>query len=513
MSFELNSKKPMIPQKEISHIFKSFINSFIVFILDENMIFKFYNKNFKSLLKIPKNEILDHSLLEFLEEKKIEYLQQSNVILELNFKWNSEKRILKGLWHKNYQNHFLFIGIDITDIQLKDSTNHFQKELFEILKFSLETSDLKTFLDKTLKHIVKIPWLSLEARGGFMLNKEGELQLISYYNVSDSLVKMCNKVSFGRCLCGKAAELKEIIYKSHVDEEHENRPEGIKPHGHYNVPILHGDQLLGVLFLYLKEGHQKQEQEIKFLKELSAIIALVLLRFQFENEYQTSILKLIRSNEIMIENLKKINMLEEFIKIYVPDTIKNELVNKTKHNQKVHFYLESNFYLLLNISGLIRFSEIFPLQKVYETIQEYYAPIIDCIIRHNGDVEQYLEDRIFGIFKNSSDLINCSLEIKKILFEINSQREQFFLKPFHFQMALNFGPTFFGIIGSKNRKNWLRYGETIRWLISMQKKCDRDKIIVSEEIYQIEKEHYKFSKPFKIIKNENNFIVARYLLS
>ncbi|GIX42908.1 MAG: hypothetical protein KatS3mg129_2641 [Leptospiraceae bacterium] len=509
--------KPSFSTQEISDIFKEIINNFIVFIIDDKYNFLFANKKFKLLLNISEQELINLTLLDLLQEQEniksqIQELNTSNII-NLEISYSNKSFLLPGLFYKN--KHILFIGIPVLKQKTEGRENIFRSELFEILKISLEVGDLKTFLENTLKKIVQIPWLSLEAKAGFMLNNDGELRLIAHYNVSDSLVKMCNKVPFGRCLCGKAAETREIIYKSHVDEDHENRPEGIQPHGHYNVPILNGDQLLGVLFLYLKEGHKKQELEIQFLKKLSSILAMVILRFQFENEYQHSLVKLIRTNEIMIQNLKKINLLEELINTYVPDTIKKVIIDKNKNHKKLYFDLESNYFLLLNINGLIRFSEIFPLQKVYETIQEFYSPIIDCILKYNGEVEQYLEDRILAIFNDSSDAIKCSLEIKQILFDINNKRKQFFLKPFHFQLALNYGKTFFGIIGSENRKNWMRYGETIRWLTAMQKKCKKDHIIVSESIYQKEKNFYKFSKPFKITRKQEKeqFIIVRYLLS
>ncbi len=504
-------------KQEFYENFKELFKSFNFFILDKDLKFLYVNHKFKSLIKIP---VLKKPIQNFLVEEE-QYLIELLKSLKINDKLIKEIRlnidnkifILKTAIFKNHKNQILCVGLEISENEFIDLEYIHRNELFEIIKLSLECGDLKSFLDKLLVHLTKISWLSLQSKAGFMLNVDDELRLISYFNVSDSLVKMCAKVPYGRCLCGKAAETKQIIYKAHVDEDHENRPEGIKPHGHYNIPIIHGEQLLGVLFLYIEDGYPQKKEDLEFLKKLSPILAMIILRYQADKEYQEAIAKLIRMNEIMVENLKKIHLLEEFIDTYVPDVIKKESLNKK--NKAINFYIENNYYLLINFHGLIQFSNTFPIQKVYETIEQYYAPIIDCIVEYHGDVEQYLEDRIFAIFANSTDIVNCSLKIKEIIHNINEKRKSFYIKPFYFQIALNHGTTFFGIIGSQKRKNWMRFGDTLRWLISMQKKCEKDQIIVSEFIYMQEKKNHQFSKPFKIIKEKdsNEYLIARYLLS
>ncbi|MDW7976849.1 MAG: GAF domain-containing protein [Leptospiraceae bacterium] len=390
-------------------------------------------------------------------------------------------------------------------------SNEYIRIFFEVIKLSLETADLKTFIDKVLDYLLEIEGINVEKKAGFMIYHEGELRLISYKNVSDSLVKMCGRVAIGQCLCGKAAELREVLYKAHIDDDHENRPEGMLPHGHYNVPIVQNEQLLGVLFLYIKDGEEKNEQLIEFLKQLASILSMVILKYQFESEYQYSIVKLIRTNELMIENLKKIQTLEELVKTYVPQTIL-KYQNQDKRKKKISFDIEENYYLLLNINGILPFSEVFPIQKIYETIQSYYAPVIDVILEHGGDIEQFIEDKILAIYKDSYNVLLSALKIKEIIFSVNQKRQEMFLKPFTFQISIKYGKTFFGIIGSEKRKNWMRYGQTIRLLNLMQRKCKYNQIIVSEEVYKEQKDKFLFSESTQINLENGSHIVAYYLV-
>ncbi len=50
----------------------------------------------------------------------------------------------------------------------------------------------------------------------------------------------------------------------------------MRPHGHYNVPILWGGTVLGVMVLYLPHGHPRSETEVMFLRSVADILALVI---------------------------------------------------------------------------------------------------------------------------------------------------------------------------------------------------------------------------------------------
>ena len=83
----------------------------------------------------------------------------------------------------------------------------------------------------------------------------------------------CAKVPFGHCLCGRAAASKEIEYASCIDERHDIMFDGMKPHGHYNIPILSKNGVLGVIVVYLEHGHEKDQREMKFFSAVANTLA------------------------------------------------------------------------------------------------------------------------------------------------------------------------------------------------------------------------------------------------
>ncbi len=138
---------------------------------------------------------------------------------------------------------------------------------------------IEEFLGDALKIILEIPWLRFETKGAiFLTNQEGNLRMVAHENLGDSLLKMCAIVKPGECLCGRVLKYKKSLHCSKVGEKHDFRPEGMKPHGHYNIPFLFHDKVLGVLTLYLKEGHKKEEYEVKFLETIAATISSVINR-------------------------------------------------------------------------------------------------------------------------------------------------------------------------------------------------------------------------------------------
>src|SRR5262249_27450796 len=53
---------------------------------------------------------------------------------------------------------------------------------------------------------------------------------------------------------------------------------GMVPHGHYCVPISSGERPLGLLALYVREGHQRSPTEERFLRAVADVLAGVIER-------------------------------------------------------------------------------------------------------------------------------------------------------------------------------------------------------------------------------------------
>jgi signal transduction histidine kinase len=103
-------------------------------------------------------------------------------------------------------------------------------------------------------------------------------------NIPEPLKELCLRVPFGKCLCGKAAQTQKIQFADHIDGRHETCYEGMVPHGHYSVPILSGGKTLGVINIYLKEGHVRNQKEEEFLSTVANALSGIIMRKKAEEE-------------------------------------------------------------------------------------------------------------------------------------------------------------------------------------------------------------------------------------
>ncbi len=126
-----------------------------------------------------------------------------------------------------------------------------------------------------------IPWLFIQYKGAIFLTKEEndkELKMACQTGLNEALIKSCATVPFGNCICGRAAQSKIIIHADSIDHRHEITFAGIQPHGHYAVPLLLGQKLLGVLTLYLNEGHKQNSEETNLLLSIGNSLASMIER-------------------------------------------------------------------------------------------------------------------------------------------------------------------------------------------------------------------------------------------
>ena len=188
---------------------------------------------------------------------------------------------------------------NVTDITDDKRIASFQKTTHDLLEIALEEGPgLEQVLEKSLDRLLCIDWMTItQGKGSIFLTniKTGNQDLIVQKKIAEQLLTVCKEIVPGNCLCGKAAQSKEIVFSGCLDEKHDITFDGIEPHGHYCVPILHGKDLLGVLNLYVEHAHKSTSEEIKFLNNISRTLALLIDRKKKEQQ--------IKKNEIRLKKL------------------------------------------------------------------------------------------------------------------------------------------------------------------------------------------------------------------
>ena len=142
-----------------------------------------------------------------------------------------------------------------------------------LLETALSKLSLERQLEVALEIILTVPWLSLENKGAIFLfdKNEQKLKMRAHINMPEAQ-SLCSTVALGQCLCGRVAESRRLLFSGHVGTEHTNTYDGMPPHGHYCVPILENWDLIGVLNLYVPDGHVFNKDEENFLSVVAGTI-------------------------------------------------------------------------------------------------------------------------------------------------------------------------------------------------------------------------------------------------
>ncbi|MBF0317206.1 MAG: PAS domain S-box protein [Nitrospirae bacterium] len=155
-----------------------------------------------------------------------------------------------------------------------------QRVISSVLTIALEPLPLAEQLSRILSVILSIPWLSIQSKGCIFLvgDDPGVLEMVASHGFFEEQVLTCSKLPFGRCVCGKAASLKKVVFVSDINDLHDIRYDNVAQHGHYCVPVISGERVMGVINLYVVAGHVREPQEEGFLLAIANTLTGILER-------------------------------------------------------------------------------------------------------------------------------------------------------------------------------------------------------------------------------------------
>ncbi|MCW8916473.1 MAG: PAS domain S-box protein [Magnetovibrio sp.] len=187
------------------------------------------------------------------------------------------------------ERHFVSIISDLTERKKVEAEKTMLAADHEIvaaiLNASLTPVLLEDFLDEALRLILKRQNLELLGMGAIFLIDEDtpeKLTLVAHRNLAPQLQTKCAQLEVGQCLCGRAAQQGKTVIKTCLDHEHEVTYEGISEHGHMCTPISHGEQILGVLNLYIPHDHHPSKHEKRLVETVADTLAGVIWRNRAE---------------------------------------------------------------------------------------------------------------------------------------------------------------------------------------------------------------------------------------
>lgn len=183
---------------------------------------------------------------------------------------------------------FVSVRTDVTDlVNERNQQQRFRENaelLHQIHLLDIDEPDLPNYLQKSLELLLNLSWLKTMPKGAIFLadHDKETLALTASVDLGPAF-NTCQRVQYGQCLCGRVAQDNQIISSVEVDHLHDIQPDGMEPHGHYNVPIRGAHGVVGVLALYLVEGQEFDADHERFLASVCHNLGLII-----ENRIQRS---------------------------------------------------------------------------------------------------------------------------------------------------------------------------------------------------------------------------------
>lgn len=165
-------------------------------------------------------------------------------------------------------------------------SNDTQTIVNKLLRESLGDALNKNIIDTCLDLVLSLSWLSFDSMGCIYLVEDTPNVLVmkAHRGFSEDLLKICAKIPFGKCLCGRAASEQKIVFASNIDERHDILLPGTPDHGHYCIPLIAKGLTLGVINIYIKPGHERNELEENFLETVANTLAGILIQRYSEDQ-------------------------------------------------------------------------------------------------------------------------------------------------------------------------------------------------------------------------------------
>jgi adenylate cyclase len=238
------------------------------------------------------------------------------------------------------------------------------------------------------------------------------------------------------------------------------------------VPLLHNDEILGVLWLDSETLAQFQRKDLELVtaiaNQAAMFIEINILAKKIEHEIVTR---------------------ERFSRLLSPNVAERVISGQLEIKKGGDLVRECTVFNS-DIRGFTAMSEKTEPQILVDMLNEYFEAMVETIFKFEGTLDKFMGDGIMALWgapvghpDDAVRSVQCALEQMRVLGEFNRSRAAVGQKPLAIGIGIHTGPLVAGYIGSSKALSYTVVGDTANTSARLCGIALTGQVIVSEATY------------------------------
>lgn len=236
------------------------------------------------------------------------------------------------------------------------------------------------------------------------------------------------------------------------------------------APLLHNDEILGVLWLDSESLAQFQQKDMEIATAIAAQAAMFI---------EINILAKKIEHEIVNR--------ERFSRLLSPNVAERVLSGELEVKKGGQLVSDCTVFNS-DIRGFTHMSEGAPPEDIVEMLNEYFEHMVETIFKYEGTLDKFMGDGIMALWgapvvhpDDALRAVECALEQTEVLMRFNQQRAGAGRPALQIGIGIHSGPVVAGYIGSSRSLSYTVIGDTANTSARLCGIAHGGQILVSEQ--------------------------------
>ncbi len=267
------------------------------------------------------------------------------------------------------------------------------------------------------------------------------------------------------------------------------------------VPMLIGDEVIGVLDAQSPEVNAFNEDDLRVLSSVAAQTAIAIERARLYGKTQQKKKRLEVEREREEQEKQRIR---ELFQRYVAPAVVERLIEGM---DQVTLGGERQIVttLFADIRGFTSFSETRIPEELIETLNHYLSLAAQAVLEQEGTLDKFMGDAVMAIFNaplpqpdHTLRAVRAALAMKEAIATFHQELDS--EVRLNFGVGINVGEAVVGNIGAAKLMNYTAIGDSVNLAKRLQENAEAGQILLSQSAYDAVREHVraKSLKPIEI---------------